>query len=206
MSMMADLARAQSSPTTSPSSPTSSARSHGPNVFASDYLFEEGGIGGFGGPEFKFTLVNEQPSALLGGRGGFVIDRAVSVGFGAFGLVNGPEADVRISGEKPSIGLGYAGAVIEAIFFADHVVHGTVGILAGGGAATYQFDTERLEDREDGIFVLDSFAGLELNVTRGIRLNTGVGWRQTFGVELRGLSDRDVAGLTVHLILKLGHI
>ena len=167
-------------------------------------LFEDAEFGGFGGPEFKFTEVADQPGMVLGGRGGVLIDGVLTIGGGGYGLINSPKPGTTIGGEAAKLGLGYGGVFFEITMLPDSIVHPTIGSMFAGGGASYQFESRDQDELTTSIFVIDNFASAELNLTEFSRLQLGIDYRAVFGVDLQNLDNADLSGPGAHVMLKFG--
>ena len=77
-------------------------------------------------PDFKFTDVNGDFASLVGGYGGWVIDKKFLIGGGVYTLANGSGAD----------GMTYGGGVFEYFINQGSLVNVSVRGLVGGGNAT----------------------------------------------------------------------
>ena len=77
-------------------------------------------------PDFKFTDVNGDFASLVGGYGGFVIDKKFLIGGGVYTLANGSGADE----------MTYGGGVFEYFINQGSLVNISVRGLVGGGSAS----------------------------------------------------------------------
>lgn len=168
--------------------------------------------GGFGGPVVKFTQVKDELGILVGGRGGWIINHALSLGGGGYRLVNPIGGPSSLPYVEPRLGLGYGGFEMEYIWRSGKRVHSTVMLLVGGGGSDYYegnesgccFDGEEDRKNWDSFVVVEPSFQIELNVTQFLRINVGAGWRFVTGVEKYDLSNSDIGGPSVNFILKFG--
>lgn len=167
-------------------------------------LFEEADMGGFGGPTFTFSSVAGEPGMLLGGRGGVLIDHVFAIGGAGYGLINSPTPGTRVGQNVAGLGLGYGGVFFEGVLFPDSVVHPTAGALFAGGGASYEFTSRDQSDISTSIFVIDTQASAEVNLTTYARVLVGINYRAVFGVDLPNLSNDDLSGPGAHVTLKFG--
>ena len=119
-------------------------------------------------------------------------------------MVNSPGAEANVGGIVPSISLGYGGVFAEAILLPNKLIHPTFGALFGGGGAGYNFEQADVEDQSTAIFVVDSFVGVELNLTTFMRLEVGGDYRRVFGSDLPKLPNGDLSSFGGHVALKFG--
>jgi hypothetical protein len=163
--------------------------------------------GGFGGPMFQLTQIDEQLGVLIGGHGGWIIDHTVYIGGGGFGLVN--EIEVNSAPDStPYLNLGYGGLELGVVLASNRLVHLTVSSLIGGGGVNYRSTSWNgdydVDSAGDVYFVLEPALHLVLNVTRHFRVALGGSYRYVSGIDLEGLSDNAVTGPSASLTLKFG--
>lgn len=185
-------------------------------------LFGNGKIthGGYGGPELKVTQFNDDWGLAFGGRGGWIINSAFSIGGGGYGIVTkhtvdydyskDPNADIRLN-------VGYGGLFLEYINSSNRVVHFTVNALIGAGGASYGvYDEDDRWDNYDDIkesspfFVLEPGITAEVNVFKFFRISAGVSYRWASGAELFNTDgtlltdDNDISGMSANICFKFG--
>ena len=157
--------------------------------------------GGFGGPVVKLTRINGDFTAMIGGRGAWIINNTIAIGGG--GYIGATNLGKVIEGQSYDIILSYIGADLEVIFYSDRILHFTVDTLIGGGSLVYNTGGSSADD--DSFFVIEPTVNLELNIATWARLCTGLGYRLTIGCDdLQDISDRDVSGLTASIMIKFG--
>jgi hypothetical protein len=162
--------------------------------------------GGFGGPVLMVGSILGDPALFVGGRGGWVAGRTLSVGGGGYGLVNDNiEAPaVFTGGRRAIVEMGYGGFELEYLHRAHELAHFSIYALLGGGSVRYR-DRDRYESLGDDAFlVLKPAAQMTLNVTDFFRMSAGAGWRWTWGADLPGLGDNDLSGAAGMLTLRFG--
>jgi hypothetical protein len=170
--------------------------------------------GGYGGPEVKFTNINNQLGILVGGRGGWIINHTIVLGGAGYGLANAVDAKVMGPLAEPYLAFGYGGFTLEWIIKSDKLVHFSVNALFGGGGAGFRqdLDNDNSEDRDDACLVIEPGATVELNVTNFMRASFGASYRYVNGIESRyvdGLkydatSDESLSGPALSILLRFG--
>ena len=182
------------------------------SVFGQEETLLDKGItsGGFGGPVIKFTSINKQFSVFVGGRGGWIINNALVIGGGGYGLVNNIKLYPNDVTKIQRINLGYGGFELEYIFESDKLVHGSIYLLLGGGSVTYLdwknllHADELIFDGNNNFFVAEPAVNLELNVAKFFRINVGCGYRYISGIDSGYLRNVDIAGLSALVGFKFG--
>lgn len=185
-------------------------------VFAQDETLISGPVesGGFGGPMVKLTTINGENAVLVGGRGGWIINRTFVIGGGGFGLVTNVNAKTPDATGQKYLELGYGGLDLEYIRSSNELVHFSMNLLIGGGGVAYKEEEMSTGHREmDGFFVLEPGIHVNLNVTQFFRIALGATYRYVTGVDTpvdsSGMripltSNADLSGPSAVLTLEFG--
>ncbi len=162
--------------------------------------------GGYGGPVVKFTTINDDWEVMVGGRGGWIINHSFVLGGGGYGLVTDVEALHIDSSGDVVLELGYGGGMREYVGKPNELIHYSVSLLIGGGGVNYirEITDTRLYSDADAFFVLEPEVNFMLNITTHFRAGFGAGYRLIGGVDLAGLSDSDIGGLSINMVFKFG--
>jgi len=135
----------------------------------------------------------------VGGRAGFIINRALLIGIEGYGLVN----EIEVSTPRNRLlDFGYGGLFLGYVNRSQKLVHLSIHSLIGGGGLHYRPDY--YDDWVDAIFIVEPGADLILNVTRRFRIGLGGSYRFVSGVDLDGLSNDEIGGLSASLVFKFG--
>jgi hypothetical protein len=163
--------------------------------------------GGWGGPAVEIGEVRDRTAVYVGGRGGWLVDGRFTLGIGGFGLASDIPAPTPAPqpGQELDLSMGYGGAWLEYTFRPAKLLHLSVGTLVGGGGLSLVFHHGGdLDGDDDGFFVAEPAVAAELNLTSFMRVDLGVAYRFVAGVDLPGLSDSDVGGVSGVAVLKFG--
>jgi hypothetical protein len=162
---------------------------------------------GYGALGFKFTPIQGSFGTLLGGYGGWLINKTLMIGGGGYGLTSQIAATAPGQSGK-SISFGYGGVVLEYIGLSDKVFHYAVqGFVGWGGAGYYQpgFNTNFSRFRATPLMVFEPSVLAELNVTNFLRLSAGGGWRFVTGASSEDRpSNADLSNYSISLNVKFG--
>ncbi len=176
----------------------------------------------------KGTEINDHGAAIIGGRGGVVINKHLALGAGLYWLVNEVEGNLQYKDED--IEMYYGGFWIEYIFMSDKLYHVSLGTTLGLGEISFDEDCyydcrddcrddyhcydcrhdcyddcyDVCDDDDDGFFVVEPEINIILNLTNSVRLGTGVSYRLVDGINTDGLSDSDMGGFSGHIYVKVG--
>jgi hypothetical protein len=180
-------------------------------AFAEDETLLGGGLtsGGFGGPEVKFTSIDDDFAVLVGARGGWIINHSFILGIGGYGLVQDNINRYPIGFDRYNfLTMGYGGFMMELDFNPHKLVHGSGIILIGGGALgraiSGPYYREPLDNTEDGFFVVEPEVNVTVNMTSFFRISTGASYRFVSDVEMSGLTNGDISGPAATLTLRFG--
>jgi hypothetical protein len=169
--------------------------------------------GGFGALSFRASEFNNKDIILAGIRAGWIINRAIAIGFEGHGVI--PTAEYE--NIDPNLGLrsrlvgGYGGLFLEPIILSNKLVHLTFPVAGGAGWLGYIVDWEQnrhyyfhdLID-DDVFWYIEPGAAIELNVARNFRINMGATYRFTENLELISTSSSAFEAWNYFLTLKFG--
>ncbi len=166
------------------------------SVYADEEILLAGVVqesGFYGGPVFRMGAVNQNLAAFVGYRGGWVINRTVSVGGGGYVLVS----DVYISGTR--LKMGYGGLELEYKLNPDDLFHFTLRSLIGFGGV------ELPGVGSESFFAFEPGAGVELNVAKFFKIGAGVSYRLAAGADrVPGVTNETLSGLNGEIALLFG--
>lgn len=159
---------------------------------------------GYGALGFKFTPIQGNFGTMLGGYGGWFINKTLLIGGGGYGLTSQISSTTRTG---QNISFGYGGIVLEYVGLSDKVFHYAVqGFVGWGGAGFYTPGRFTNFDRSatTGLMVFEPSVLAELNVTNFLRVSAGGGYRIVTGSTLEGLSNADLSSYSISLNIKFG--
>lgn len=168
-------------------------------------LFGKGSrVGGFGGPIFELSEINNQSGTSFGGGGGVVVDDFFLGGFG----VGSNFANIDLPDGRYNINFGYGGLWLGYTPIGRRVVHPYVSTrIAWGGIALSETRNEDWDFGDwDNVFVFVPAAGVEVNLFSWFRVGATLGYRMVNDVDMKefGLTDNDFSGLTGNFVLRFG--
>lgn len=168
-------------------------------------------------PDFKFSEMDGESANLLGGYAGWLTDRKLFLGGGAYWLTNGPAgSDLAYGGAlvewfaqrsdrfnlsfRGLVGLGTGSVAIDVDEFPEpgFPEHGGRG-ARGGRRFSHRFPTSVRVD--EGFFVAEPQANASYTFTSWMRLGVGAGYR--FIGAASGLESR-FRGPTASISLQFG--
>lgn len=166
--------------------------------------------GGFGALSFKSTELENETIVMAGVRAGWIINRALGIGFEGFGII--PTATISDIGTQDLMPIGgYGGMFLEPVFFSNQVIHVTFPVSAGAGWIGYyednssnfaSIDGDRVA--EDVFWYVEPGASIEINIARNFRLAGGISKRFTEDLEILETGNEDFNTLSYFITLKIG--
>ena len=161
-------------------------------------------FGGFLSLDLRFGDLASEYGAFAGGEAALLFKRRVYLGIRGAGLTtdNAPVAGPEPGTSRP-LQMGYGGLLIGYVIPTRDFWQVTTDVLVGAGGARPDLDGAG-DDDWDGIFVFEPSLGLELKLARVARLRVGAGYRFVGGVDLTGIEDSDLRGVTGVVSLRVG--
>lgn len=168
--------------------------------------------GGYGGPVLKVSAIKNSAQVMTGGYGGWLINHTFMIGIGGYGMVDNiaaGESAPLIDGRVPDLSIGYGGLVLEYIVAPKKLIHVTIqSLLGAGGAGYFNFSTTNSlppgTQTGTAFFVAELGANAQLNVASFCRFSVGASYRFVNGIDLAGLTNKDVSGPSGNVSIVFG--
>ena len=167
--------------------------------------------GGYGAPTVALTTVNGEAVAVVGGQGGWILNRRFVIGGAGRGITPLPDLSLPDTPGSPAqLQLGYGGLLLEYIGAPSELVHYGTQVVVGGGSVQLvdaDYDPRNGESLDrSAVFAAEAGARVELNVTRFFRVGLSGGYRLISGSDLEraSLSDSDLSAPFGQLSLRFG--
>lgn len=164
-------------------------------------------IGGFGGPIYRITKLSGETMAMIGGGGGVIINRRFIFGGMGIGGTNHVDAIIEGAPVRGEMDFGYGGVTLGLVSRPSKLVHATYGLTIGAGGISVWPDDLRPRNPSDSteyFGIAEPLVGVELNVTKWMRLGVVGGYRFVFGAEVPKLADDNLSGASGSLVFKFG--
>jgi len=175
-------------------------------------------VGWFIGLDQGYTKISDHDVWQGGLNFGMIVDHRLSLGLAGYGWCNHDRLHFANVTETEGAYLegGYGGLLLEYTIFPTSPVHLTFPVLIGGGGVSYISDTGHLEWDEDEwdtdydvldydvFFVVEPGIRAEINLLRFMKLNAGVSYRYTDGVQLLNTSEDIFNNYNAMVGLKFG--
>jgi hypothetical protein len=151
-------------------------------------------------PTAAFTTIDGHLGYLPGLRGAFLLNNRLGVGF-AVNFMGTDQTRLR-DNDVRQVG-AYGGAYAQYIFRSSDRLHAYADATIGSGSWCQQSVGDDCDER-DFVF-LEPTLNLEVNITRNVRLATGVGYRLAIAEKnLSSESRNDMAGIVARASLVVG--
>jgi len=157
-------------------------------------------IGGYFGLDMNIGQIRSATGIFAGADIAVIFAHRLSVGVAGYGLANGDARVTSTGGVTDTIRFGYGGLRVGYVFSPAARLHPSVDLLIAGGSA----QTAGASDRSDEVFVAEPSVIAEANLTTYLRAALGVGYRFVGGVDLPGVTDSDLRGVSARLTLRAG--
>jgi hypothetical protein len=172
--------------------------------------------GGYGGFSITYSEINHENAIQFGGRGAWIIEHSLAIGFGGTGFLNDYRYDVILD-QNVNLAGGYGGLLIEPILAPRFPFHISIPILLGVGGVSYitdSYDNEvwdnYIEDT-DVFLIAEPGVELEFNLLKYFRIALGAYYRYTSDVHLQyvdtgeSFADKDILhGFSTGITFKFG--
>ena len=163
-------------------------------------LSTNGRVGFFLSPYIEQGPLNEPWRTSLGGGAGLILGNAF---LGVYGAAGADYEQVLNENELDRIDLAHGGLWIGYVPFQHWAIHPYSTVKLGAGVVN--IETNGYNDFVDNVALITPEIGVELNLTRFLRISAAVGYRWIDGVSTPGLTNSDFDGVTGSLALRIGY-
>ena len=177
-----------------------------------------GDMGWWISPDFAWTKFNGKDGFLGGMSGGVILNHSYSIGGALYGII--PSQNLRFSGINDTADVylygGYGGLKLEYRLNSLKLFNIAFPLLIGGGGIAYStwgpkdWYSTSYDKNYDNSYIWDSFFVIEpgvaigINILKFMRLDAGVSYRFTSGIDLPETGSDNLNSLNVNLSLKFG--
>ncbi len=165
--------------------------------------------GAYVGLNFKLANVNDENAIFMGGRGGWVVDHKVVIGFAGYGFLSDLHFNSDHDDTNTNLAGGYGGFMLEYIILPHAPVHISIPLIlgAGGIAHTNNWDLnfwDQYSNKADAFFVIETGVEIEFNMIKFMRLALGITYRHTSNIQLENTEKNALNGLSTGITFKFG--
>lgn len=159
-------------------------------------------ISGFGGVLFSFTTIDGELSTMTGGGGAVLFDNTFYIGGYGLGLTGNKE--VQIAGDTYSSSFGHGGFWMGYNIKPSNLLHLGIDTKLGWGNITTKSNALVDGEVKDDVFVFSPQVFGEANIAYWFKVNAGVGFQKTIGVDSDYFDASDFDGPTFSISLLFG--
>jgi hypothetical protein len=160
----------------------------------------EGWISGFGGPFIEFSEIGNELSIGSGGGGAVLFSNMLYVGGYGVGYVRNSQ---NLNNQSVKIEMSHGGLWLGYIHRPENLIHGAFSTKFGWGETTVM-DEFNVRLSGSDIFVIQPQLEVEMNLTLWFKINAGLGYRWTSGLDDPLLTDSDINGVNGTLTFIFG--
>ena len=157
-------------------------------------------ISGFGASLFSFTPIDGQLATLSGGGGAVIFDNTFFLG--AYGLGMSGDRKVTVEGQDYNMHYGHGGFWLGYIIDPVELFHLGLETKLGWGQIKYR--TSGIDPANDKVFVFTPKLTGEINLAYWFKMNAGIGYQKTIGVDNFAFSKADFDGPSFSISLLFG--
>ena len=157
-------------------------------------------IGFFVSPYLEFGPLNQPWEASIGGGAGLVLGNGF---IGVYGAAGADYEQLLQENEFDRIDLAHGGLWLGYNPKQHWLFHPYTTVRVGPGVVN--IETNGWNDYVDNVVVISPELGVEMNLTKFLRLAGTAGYRWVDGVSTPGLKDNDFTGWTGTVTLRLGY-
>lgn len=173
-------------------------------------LHRRASVGGYGGLFLAYTRMFGEDGALVGARGGVLLDHRYSLGAAVFGWTNAQPGPNDADGNARRFQAGYGGLELRYAFWGRLPIYASIGGVFGAGAVVLAPDehsdsgSDFSRDDVDVFMVAQPELTVYANLQRWMRLGVTAGYRFVADVERFDFDGGDVGGPVAGLDLQFG--
>jgi len=161
-------------------------------------------VGGFFSLEADIGRINGRGAVVSGAEIGILLNHRFSLGLSGAAMVSDDD-DEPTSATGDRLRLGYGGVSLGYVVAPASRLHYLVELLLAGGSVRPDADGVTSADEDgDRLFVLKPSIDVEADLSRHLRAAAGISYRSVSGVDTAGLSNADLRGFAVRLVIKAG--
>ena len=159
-------------------------------------------ITGFGSVLFSFASLDGDLSTLTGGGGAVLFDNTFFIGGYGLGMTGNKEFEIE--NDTYSSSFGHGGFWLGYIIRPSDLLHLGIDTKLGWGGITTKSDALNGGEVDDDVFVFNPQLFGEVNIAYWFKLNAGVGFQKTVGVDDDFFDASDFDSPTFNISLVFG--
>jgi len=151
------------------------------------------------------SMINGQAGLMNGFYATWIINKTFFISWASYDLTGTKvDAPITYNEDKVFLDIAYRGIRAGYTLNPDRLLHWGFAGFAGWGDVSYNQPGSDKRWEEDYFIVIRPSVFLELNVIKWMRIDMSLGYRYVNGVDMEGLSNTDLSGLTGGFVLRFG--
>lgn len=151
----------------------------------------------------EFSSYESDFAFSSGGSFGVLFNQNFYVGAYGLGMIK-PGIDLRNDNfDEFNASFGHGGLMVGGIINTEKAIHFDVNTKIGLGGYSYEGDLNYI-DEYDAVFVVSPEVGVELNITKFLKVKAGVGYRYVTGFKANHVNDNILNSTTGSIGILLG--
>lgn len=161
----------------------------------------------YGAPILKSASIGPGGTASMIAEAevGWILNKKYVIALNVNGLATRVKAPPLPEVDGLILIVNYGGLYLSYIHNSNRLIHYEAGALVGLGQAFYRDNEYRARYNQiDAFVIFEPEVRMMLNVVPGFRLGAALSYRAAQRVDLLGLANKNLSGLSANLIVKLG--
>lgn len=159
-------------------------------------------ISGFGGVLFSFSSIGGELATLTGGGGAVLFDNTFFVG--GYGLGMTGDRKITVAGENYTSSFNHGGFWLGYNIKPINILHIGVDAKLGWGEILSRPTSLAVNENIDNVFVFYPQVNAEANIAYWFKVNAGLGFQKTIGVDDFHYKSNDFDGVAFSISLLFG--
>lgn len=163
--------------------------------------------GAFAGPIFEYTKLAGQSALIVGGKGGWIINKRIVLGAGYYALTSNVSSDYidEENDQNLLLDFNYGGLEFEYLVLYESRYNLTINMLMAGGGLNFYLNNSSKRFSGRNLLLWEPRLNFELELYKWLHVDTGISYRFISSyTELYGITQKDLQGVNILLTLKFG--
>ena len=145
---------------------------------------------------YRNSAINNDSASMVGLRADWLLNHSMFLGVGGFMALADPQLVPTSSTiSRQYINFGYAGLDVGYALFPQKLVHVNLRALVGLGGVTHYSNLSQNVYGPSLVYVGEPSVEVVINVAPMIRVNLGIGYRFSAGIQLPNMASNGINGL-----------
>ena len=163
--------------------------------------------GAFVSPVFKYTRFINQEALVIGGKGGWIINKKFVLGAGYYVLTSDVKTSYHDAQNHQDVmmNFNYGGLEFEYLFLYDSKFNISLDMLLGGGGESFYIQNNSKNYGTANLLKWEPQLSMEIELYTWLHADAGISYRMiSSNYEIYNVSRNDLQGINVLLNFKIG--